>query len=46
MHPGIYAAEHPYKTAYVMANSGQTVTYRELNEASNQGAHLFRKLGL
>ena len=46
MHPGIYAAENPYKTAYVMANSGQTVTYQELNEASNQGAHLFRNLGL
>ena len=46
MHPGIYAEENPNKIAYIMANSGQTITYRELDEASNQGAHLFRNLGL
>ena len=46
MHPGIYAAETPDKAAYIMANSGQAVTYRELDEASNRGAHLFRGLGL
>ena len=46
MHPGIYAAETPDRAAYIMANSGQVVTYRELNEASNRGAHLFRDLGL
>jgi long-chain acyl-CoA synthetase len=46
MHPGIHAAETPDKAAYIMANSGQIVTYSELDEASNQGAHLFRGLGL
>ena len=46
MHPGIHAAENANKIAYIMANSGQTITYRELDEASNQGAHLFRNLGL
>ncbi len=46
MHPGLIAAEHPNKTAYIMAESGRTVTYRELEEASNRGAQLFRKLGL
>ncbi len=46
MHPGIYAAETPDKAAYVMANSGQVVTYRDLDEASNRGAQLFRGLGL
>lgn len=29
-----------------MAGAGETVTYRELEERSNQGAHLFRSLGL
>ena len=46
MHPGIHAAEIPDKPAYIMANSGQVVSYRELNEASNRGAQLFRGLGL
>src|SRR5262245_12447902 len=46
MHPGIIAAATPNKTAYVMADSGEIVTYRDLEATSNQGAHLFRKLGL
>jgi acyl-CoA synthetase (AMP-forming)/AMP-acid ligase II len=46
MHPGLIAAESPDKIAYVMAETGQTVTYRELERTSNQGAHLFRALGL
>ena len=29
-----------------MAGSGEVVTYRQLDERSNQGAHLFRSLGL
>ncbi len=29
-----------------MAGSGKAITYRELDELSNQGAHLFRSLGL
>jgi len=46
MHPGIYAAETPDKVAYVMEPSGLSVTYAELEAASNQLAHLFRDLGL
>jgi acyl-CoA synthetase (AMP-forming)/AMP-acid ligase II len=46
MHPGAHAEKTPDKPAYVMASSGRTVTYRELDEKSNQGAHLFRSLGL
>lgn len=46
MHPGIIAAATPGKIAYVMAETGQTVTYAELERTSNQGAHLFRALGL
>jgi len=46
VHPGIIAAEQPDKIAYVMAESGFAVTYAELERTSNQGAHLFRSLGL
>ena len=46
MTPAEIAAEHPGKVAYVMAASGETVTYAELEAAANRGAHLFRKLGL
>ena len=46
MHPSHHARTHPEKPAFVMAGSGETVTYRELEERSNQGAQLFRSLGL
>jgi acyl-CoA synthetase (AMP-forming)/AMP-acid ligase II len=45
-HPSIYARKHPDKIAYQMAGTGKSITYRELDELSNQGAHLFRELGL
>jgi len=46
MHPYIHAQNHPDRAACIMAGSGQVVTYRELDARSNQGAHLFRSLGL
>jgi long-chain acyl-CoA synthetase len=46
MHPSVFAQTTPDKPAYVMASTGQVVTYRELNDRSNQGAQLFRSLGL
>jgi acyl-CoA synthetase (AMP-forming)/AMP-acid ligase II len=46
MHPGVHAAKDPEKTAYRMAESGRAVSYRELEERSNRGAHLLRSLGL
>ncbi len=46
MHPGIHAANNPDKAAYIMASSGQVVSYGELNDASNRGAQLLRSLGL
>lgn len=46
MHPSLYAKKHPDKPAYIMASSGEVVTYRQLDERSNRGAHLFRSLGL
>lgn len=45
-YPGAYAetrGEHP---AYVMASTGDTVTYAELHARANQIAQLFRSLGL
>ena len=46
MHPGIHAEKNPTKPAYILAASGKVVTYGELNDRSNQGAQLFRSLGL
>jgi len=46
MHPATHAKTQPDRAAYIMAGSGETVSYRELDERSNQGAHLFRSLGL
>ena len=46
MYPGTHAETTPDKPAYVMAGSGETVTYKELDERSNRLAHLFRAAGL
>ncbi len=45
-HPSHHARSKPDKPAYIMAASGETVTYGQLEARSNQGAHLFRQLGL
>jgi long-chain acyl-CoA synthetase len=45
-HPSIHARTQPDKIAYQMSGTGKAITYRELDELSNQGAHLFRALGL
>ncbi len=44
--PRVYAKKTPDKPAYIMAESGEVVTYRQLEERANQCAHLFRKVGL
>lgn len=46
MHPCVHAATTPDKPAIIMAGTDERVTYRELEERSNRGAQLFRKLGL
>jgi long-chain acyl-CoA synthetase len=46
VHPSIHAHKHPDKPAYIMAATGQAVTYRQLDEQSNRIARLFRSLGL
>src|SRR5882672_2057964 len=46
MHPYIHARNRPDKPAYIMAATGETVTYRQLDQQSNRIAQLFRSLGL
>src|SRR3981189_628552 len=45
-HASVHARTQPNKIAYQMAGTGKAITYRELDELSNQGAQLFRSLGL
>jgi acyl-CoA synthetase (AMP-forming)/AMP-acid ligase II len=45
-YPGIHAATRPDDPAVVMAGTGATLTYRELDERSNRLAQLFRSHGL
>ncbi|HET6665392.1 MAG TPA: AMP-binding protein, partial [Acidimicrobiales bacterium] len=45
MHPGAIAETTPHKPAVIM-DDGRTLTYRELDEASNRLAHVFRDIGL
>src|SRR4051794_18405343 len=46
MHPGTHAAKHPDKPALIMGTSGAVVTYRELDDRSNQLAQLMWSAGL
>ncbi len=46
MYPGKHASESADKPAFIMAVSGETVTYGELEARSNRLAHLLRAHGL
>src|SRR5271169_1614065 len=46
MYPAKHAHLRPLQPAFIMASTGEAVTYRELEARSNRLAHLFRKLGL
>ena len=46
MHPSHFAKSTPDKPAFIMAGSGEEVTYLQLEQRSNQLAQLFRSLGL
>jgi long-chain acyl-CoA synthetase len=46
MHPFHHAASQPDTPAIIMAGSGETLTYAELEAQSNRIAHLLRGLGL
>ena len=45
-YPGIHAADRPDHPAVVMVGSGETLTYRQLDEGSNRVAQLLRSMGL
>ena len=45
-HPRHFAETTPDKPAIIMANSGLTLTYAELEKKANQAAQLFRNRGL
>ena len=45
-HFSAYAADTPDRPAYIMANSGEVVTYAQLDRRSNQIAHLLRLSGV
>jgi long-chain acyl-CoA synthetase len=45
-HPSAHVAEHGDKPALVMGDSGETLTYRELEDTSNRVAQLLRARGL
>ena len=46
MYPGIHAHLRPLQPAFIMASSGEAVSYAELEARSNRLAHLFRNRGL
>jgi long-chain acyl-CoA synthetase len=46
MWPAPHAERNPDQPAYVLASTGETVTYRELNDRSNQLAQLLYARGL
>jgi long-chain acyl-CoA synthetase len=46
MWPGALAETQPDKPAYIMAATGQVITYKELNERSNRFAQLLYAAGL
>jgi long-chain acyl-CoA synthetase len=46
MYPGLQAQLRPQQPAFIMAQSGETVTYAELERRSNRLAHFLRAAGL
>ena len=46
MYTGKHARLRPLQPAFIMASTGEAVTYVELEARSNRLAHLFRKHGL
>jgi long-chain acyl-CoA synthetase len=46
MHPSVHAKTHPEKPAVIIAETGETVTYAELDAQSNRAAQFFRSRAL
>jgi len=45
-HPRQHLPALADKAAYIMADTGQIITYQELEDQANQVAHAFRKIGI
>jgi acyl-coenzyme A synthetase/AMP-(fatty) acid ligase len=46
MYSGAHVQTRPHQPAFIMAGTGEAVTYAELEARSNRLAHLLRSLGL
>ena len=46
MHPSVHARSKPDTPAIIIADTGESLTYCELDEGSNRFAHLMRSIGL
>jgi long-chain acyl-CoA synthetase len=46
MYPGFHVKAHPDRPAFIMAQTGETVSYGELERRSNRIAHFLRSRGL
>lgn len=45
-HPRIHAQSHPDKPAFIMAKTGETVTFKKLEEQANKCSNFFKSIGL
>ena len=45
-HPRAYASVAPHKPAVIVAETGEILSYGDLERAANKGAHFLRRLGL
>ncbi|ALC10600.1 acyl-CoA synthetase [Sphingopyxis sp. 113P3] len=46
MHPSVHARTNPQKPAVIVAETGEAISYAELDAASNRAAQMFRAHGL
>src|SRR6478609_5652731 len=46
LHPHFHALARPEQAAIIMAGTGEVITFKQLDERSNQAAQLFRAQGL
>ena len=46
MYAGKYATQHPDRPAFIMASTGEAVSYRDYDARTNRLAHLLRSEGL
>jgi long-chain acyl-CoA synthetase len=46
MHPILHAQQQPQKPACIFANTGQQISYQQMDQLANQAAHLMRQHGL